>query len=125
LRLHRTTININLCFLFDAQKKYAKPVFGVKNDTIFGRLEYGGEEVAVGTMMYKYQVIPELEALKSLKKTSVNLKIIPDVDYKPKIAQLVAYNLADIKLKGAWSGPGRLHLSGFDIFTVLCGISFC
>lgn len=93
-------------------KKYAKPVFGVKNDTVYGRLEYNGEEVAVGTMVYKHQTIPEVDALKALSKTCVNLKIIPDVDYAPKIAQLVAYNLTNIKFKGAWSGPARLQLSG-------------
>ena len=26
------------------------------------------------------------------------------------IAQLVAYNLTDITVKGAWAGPARLHL---------------
>lgn len=43
-------------------------------------------------------------------KTQVNLKLIPDVDGNPAIAQLVAYNLSDIDVKGAWSGPARLHL---------------
>lgn len=32
-------------------KKYARPVFSVKNDTIFGRLHYANEEVAMGTMV--------------------------------------------------------------------------
>ncbi len=43
-------------------------------------------------------------------RTQVNLKLIPDVDGTPAIAQLVAYNLCDIQVKGVWSDPARLHL---------------
>jgi acetoacetate decarboxylase len=39
-----------------------------------------------------------------------NLKLIPGVDGCPAIGQLVAYNLAEIVIKGSWIGPGRLHL---------------
>ena len=35
---------------------------------------------------------------------------IPDVDGSLAIAQLVAYNLIDVSVKGAWAGPARLHL---------------
>ena len=45
-----------------------------------------------------------------MSKTQVNLKLIPDVDGSLAIAQLVAYNLVDIQVKGGWSGPARLHL---------------
>jgi acetoacetate decarboxylase len=45
-----------------------------------------------------------------LSKTHVNLKLIPNVDGSLGIAQLVAFNLTDILVKGAWSGPARLHL---------------
>jgi acetoacetate decarboxylase len=40
----------------------------------------------------------------------VNLKLIPGVDGCPAIGQLVAYNLAEIVIKGSWIGSGRLHL---------------
>ena len=43
-------------------------------------------------------------------KTQVNLKLIPDVDGSFAIAQLVAYNLIDITVKGGWVSPARLHL---------------
>lgn len=36
--------------------------------------------------------------------------VIPDVDGRPKIAQLVAYNLTEVTVRGSWSGPARLHL---------------
>ena len=55
---------------------------GVLRDTIYGKLKYMSQEVAVGTMAYKYQKIPKEQAIKSLVKTSVNLKVIPDVDFK-------------------------------------------
>jgi acetoacetate decarboxylase len=45
-----------------------------------------------------------------MTKTQVNLKLIPHVDGNLAIAQLVAYNLEDVTVKGAWSGPARLHL---------------
>src|SRR3546814_16199294 len=45
-----------------------------------------------------------------MSATQVNLKLIPDVDGSLAIAQLVAYELTDIQVKGAWSGPARLHL---------------
>eukprot|EP01100_Stratorugosa_tubuloviscum_P007259 TRINITY_DN303_c0_g5_i1.p1 TRINITY_DN303_c0_g5~~TRINITY_DN303_c0_g5_i1.p1 ORF type:complete len:531 (-),score=225.77 TRINITY_DN303_c0_g5_i1:92-1684(-) len=91
-------------------KKYAHPIFGVKSDTVYGTLHYAGQQVAQGTMAYKYKVINEELALKSLSKTQVNLKLIPDVDWTPKIAQLIAYNLTNIKLIGSWEGPAKLHL---------------
>jgi acetoacetate decarboxylase len=45
-----------------------------------------------------------------MSKTQVNLKLIPHVDGSLAIAELVAYNLVDIEIKGAWSGDARLHL---------------
>ena len=45
-----------------------------------------------------------------LSKTQVNLKLIPGVDDRLEICQLVAYNLTDIVVKGSWIGPRRLHL---------------
>ncbi|HWH82493.1 MAG TPA: acetoacetate decarboxylase family protein [Burkholderiaceae bacterium] len=45
-----------------------------------------------------------------MSRTQVNLKLIPDVDGSLAIAQLVGYELNDIQVHGAWSGPARLHL---------------
>ncbi len=103
-------------------KKLAKPKLLTVEDTLTGTLDYAGERVAMGTMRYKqenltYDVNGETvctsctESLtQKMSKTQVNLKIIPDVDGSAAIAQLVAYNLTDIHIKGAWSGPARLHL---------------
>ncbi len=45
-----------------------------------------------------------------LSKTQINLKLVPGVDGRAEVCQLVAINLTDIVVKGSWSGPGRLHL---------------
>jgi acetoacetate decarboxylase len=93
-------------------KKFGHPKLEVMEDTLTGTLVYAGQTVAVGTMGYKHRDLSsEKNAVAaSLGKTQANLKLIPNVDGKPAIAQLVAYNLCDIVVKGAWSGPARLHL---------------
>lgn len=93
-------------------KKYAHPKLEVAEDTLTGSLVYAGQNVAMGTMAYKHEVYARdpNKTVASLAKMQVNLKLIPGVDGKPAIAQLVAYNLTDITVKGSWSGPARLHL---------------
>ena len=101
-------------------KKIAQPRLEVVNDTMTGILDYAGQRVAMGTMRYKAEnMIYDLEKQQPkddqpikniLGKTQVNLKLIPGADGKPAIAQLVAYNMTDITVRGAWSGPARLHL---------------
>lgn len=101
-------------------KKHAHPKLSVAGDTITGTLDYAGQRVALGTMGYKHenlvcagnnlQACDTSHIVEKLGKTQVNLKLIPHVDGSLAIAQLVSYNLADIRVKGAWSGPARLHL---------------
>lgn len=101
-------------------KKHAKPSLSVIHDTLTGILEYAGIQVAVATAGYKHQhLLYDVEGhrscspdaiIRKMSKTQVNLKLIPDVDGSLAIAQLVGYNLADIQVKGGWSGPARLHL---------------
>ena len=92
-------------------KKFALPKLSVNRDTICGTLTYADQQIALGSMAYKYSEIPKEEAKKSLQKLSCNLKIIPDYDLSgPAIAQLVGYRLEDIEVLGAWKGPARLHL---------------
>jgi acetoacetate decarboxylase len=93
-------------------KKYAHPKLQVVKDTLTGTLEYAGQQVALGTMGYKHMraedSIERTQA--SLAKTQINLKVIPGAGGEAEICQLVAHNLTDIAVKGAWSGPARLHL---------------
>src|SRR6202000_3577807 len=93
-------------------KKYAHPKLEVAKDTLTGTLEYAGQLVAMGTMGYKHEAMAgHGEAtLATLSKPQINLKLIPGVDGRAEVCQLVAINLTDITVKGSWFGPGRLHL---------------
>ncbi|KWX72721.1 acetoacetate decarboxylase [Paenibacillus jilunlii] len=92
-------------------KKWANPRLSVEGtETLTGTLHYNHVLVAMGTMPFKHNILDEKDTATSIAKTQVNLKLIPDVDGTPKIAQLVAYNLENITVKGAWSGPARLSL---------------
>ncbi len=93
-------------------KRWGQPHLRVETDTLTGTLEYSGQTVAMGTMGYKHESLIKDCAKRNegLKKTQVNLKLLPCVSGKPLVAQLVAYNLTDIDVKGHWGGPARLHL---------------
>ncbi len=102
-------------------KKLGHPKLEIKHDTLTGVLEYAGVNVAIATMAYKHEnlICPDSGRplscdangiVQKMQKTQVNLKIIPDIDGSLKIVQLVAYNLEDITVKGAWEGPARLAL---------------
>ena len=93
-------------------KKYAHPKLEFVKDTLTGTLEYAGQLVAMGTMGYKHESMAGNGDLTraTLSKTQVNLKMIPGVDGRLEVCQLVAINLTDIVPKGSWMGPGRLHL---------------
>jgi len=93
-------------------KKYAHPKLEVATDTLTGTLDYSGQRVAMGTMAYKHTSlarVPE-KTMAALTKLQINLKLIPDVDGTPAIAQLVGYRLEDISVKGSWTGHAALHL---------------
>ncbi len=93
-------------------KRWGQPRLKVEMDTLTGTLEYAGQRVAMGTMGYKHENLcadPE-ECAMRLAKTQVNLKLLPCVTGKALVAQLVAYNLTEITVKGYWGGPARLHL---------------
>lgn len=93
-------------------KRWGEPRLRVATDTLTGTLDYAGERVATGTMTYKHAASAADPSRRraALEKTQINLKLIPDVDGTPKIAQLVAYQLTDVTVKGMWSGDARLDL---------------
>lgn len=93
-------------------KKHAHPKLELVKDTLTGTLHYAGQLVALGTMAYKFedQTSDHGATLAGLTRLGVLLKFIPDVDGKPKIAQLVGYNMSEVTVKGSWTGPARLHL---------------
>lgn len=93
-------------------KKHAEPKLEIAHDTLTGTLYYAGQMVAMGTMAYKHEphVRDINKTVEALTKMQSNLKLIPDVDGTLAIAQLVTYQLTNVKVKGSWTGPARLHL---------------
>ena len=101
------------------QRKLVSPKLEVVHDTLTGTLHYADTLVAVGTMNYKHENLihgkPEhlemgdVDAIKTrLGKTQINLKLIPSVDGKSMdVAQLIAYEMIDAEVKGAWGGHAR------------------
>jgi acetoacetate decarboxylase len=59
--------------------------------------------------MVSHQTGKELALL--LARTQVTLKIIPGIDGRPQIAQLVGVNFEDVVVHGAWLGSGRLEMN--------------
>ena len=97
--------------LWGFPKKLAEPSLKAEIDTLVGELDYGPQRIAVGTMGYKHKQA-DLAAVKaSLGAPNFLLKIIPHVDGTPRICELVEYNLTEINLKGAWTGPAELTLT--------------
>src|SRR6476620_4318720 len=96
--------------LWGFPKKLADPSLRVEVDTLVGTLDYGPVRVATGTMGYKHKSA-DLDAVRaSLATPNFLLKIIPHVDGTARICELVEYQLEDIELKGAWTGPAQLVL---------------
>ena len=96
--------------LWGFPKKYAQPSLEVDRDTLVGTLDYGPVRIATGTMGFKHVAIDHVPVLKALAAPNFLLKIIPHVDGSPRICELIRYELQDVALKGAWSGPAALDL---------------
>lgn len=91
-------------------KKLAEPTLTVEKDTLLGTLDYGPVRVATGTMGYKHETTDLADMKTALEAPNFLLKIIPDVDCRPKVCQLVRYFYEDLTVKGAWRGPAALEL---------------
>jgi acetoacetate decarboxylase len=96
--------------LWGFPKKYAQPVLAVHQDTLVGTLDYGPVRVATGTMGFKHRELEAAPVLASLNAPNFLLKIVPHVDGTPRVCELVRYQLEDVVLKGAWTGPAALDL---------------
>ncbi len=90
--------------------KLAGPSLRVERDTLVGTLDFGPVRVATGSMGYKHRRLGPTEALTMFDELGFLLKIIPHVDGKPRICELVRHTKQDLVVKGAWTGPVSLHL---------------
>ena len=96
--------------LWGFPKKLAEPKLKAEIDTLVGELYFGPLRIAVGTMGYKHKAADLAGVKATLEAPNFLLKIIPHVDGKPRICEIVEYRLIDIDLKGAWTGPAQLTL---------------
>ena len=92
-------------------KKLARPSLRKEVDVLVGTMDYGPLRVVTASMGYKHQVADLDAARSSLEAPNFLLKIIPHVDGNPRICELVEYALLDVRVKGAWTGPGALSLT--------------
>ena len=77
--------------------------------TRLSALDYGPVRVATGTMGYKHREADLAQVKASLEAPNFLLKIIPHVNGRPRICELVEYHLEGVVLKGAWIGPAALR----------------
>src|SRR6516225_50967 len=97
--------------LWGFPKKLAKPTLHDVIDTLVGTLDYGPVRIATGSMGYKHKPADRDAAMAALLAPNFLLKIVPHVDGTARICELVEYELTDVNLKGAWTGPAALTLS--------------
>jgi acetoacetate decarboxylase len=97
--------------LWGFPKKLAQPTLRTETDTLVGTLDYGPIRVATGTMGYKHSEADLAQVKASLEAPNFLLKIIPHVDGRPRICEVVEYHLEGVVLKGAWTGPAALCLT--------------
>ncbi len=91
-------------------KKLAQPRLSVEKETLVGILDYGSCRVATATMGFKYEQLDKKTVGEAMTLPCYLLKIIPHVDGTTRICELVEYQLENVVVKGAWTGPSRLEL---------------
>jgi acetoacetate decarboxylase len=96
--------------LLGLPQKLAGPSLRIESDTLLGTLDFGPVRVVTGSMGYKHRLVAATEARAMLDAPGFLLKIIPHVDGKPRICELVRHTKQDLVVKGAWSGPVSLDL---------------
>jgi acetoacetate decarboxylase len=96
--------------LWGFPKKLATPKLQTETDTLMGTLDYGSVRIAIASMGFKHREVDATTVLASLAAPNFLLKIIPHVDGKPRICELVRYHTTQVNLHGAWTGPCSLEL---------------
>ncbi len=104
--------------LWGFPKKLGAPPLRTEIDTLVGTLDYGPVRVATGTMGYKHRAADLAAVRAALAEPNFLLKIIPHVDGRARICELVEYYLEDVAVNGAWTGPGALALTAHALAPV-------
>ncbi|MBU6258408.1 MAG: acetoacetate decarboxylase [Burkholderiales bacterium] len=96
--------------LWGFPKKLGRPELRVHADTLMGTLDYSDFRVATGSMGFKHRTLDADAVAASLGAPNYLLKILPHVDGTPRVCEIVRYRMTEIRIRGAWSGPGALDL---------------
>jgi acetoacetate decarboxylase len=91
-------------------QKLAQPSLRVERDTLVGVMDFGPVRVAAGTMGYKHRRLTDGALEKEFAQPGYLLKIIPHVDGRPRICELVRFARGDVTIKGAWTAPAALEI---------------
>jgi acetoacetate decarboxylase len=91
-------------------KMLGNPKLEVRHDCMVGTLDYNGVRLATATMTYKYQALDRQTVRNSMEAPGFLLKVIPHIDGTARICEIVKFKVADLTVKGAWSGPATLEL---------------
>ncbi|MCI0600807.1 MAG: acetoacetate decarboxylase [Beijerinckiaceae bacterium] len=88
----------------------ARPKICHESEVLVATLHCGSVLCAAGSMGYKHQERDPGPVARELAAPNFLIKIIPHVDGRPRICDLVRYHWQDVRLKGVWSGPAALQL---------------
>jgi acetoacetate decarboxylase len=91
-------------------KVIGTPRLYVDNGALVGTLDYGSLRVATATMGYKYHPLDLDAATAQITVPTFMLKLAPNYDGRPRIAELVRTEITDVRVREAWTGPARLQL---------------
>ncbi len=92
-------------------QKLATVGLGVEKDTLLGHLTFGGStRIATATQGFKHTPL-KVGGEELAGGTRFNLKIIPGVDGKPEVLEIVKYAMTNVKVHFAFTGPSALSLS--------------
>jgi acetoacetate decarboxylase len=92
-------------------KRLAEVRLETRGDLVVGTVHANGIDILTGTLPYKLREAPfaELRARVDMV-TNINLKIVPGIDGTVVSRQLVARELANVRVTECWSGPGTVEL---------------
>ena len=92
-------------------KRFASVDLAVRGDLVVGTVSANGIEILTGTLPYKIQPA-DFGAIRQRVDmvTNINTKIVPNMDGTFALKQLVARDLANVRVLECWTGPGTVEL---------------
>ncbi len=97
--------------IYGQPKKYGDIELEVYDDLIVGRVRRNSIDVITGTLPYKiHRAEPQELTGRVPFTTNINLKLVPNIDGEPAIAQLTARTFENVRVKECWKGPATVEI---------------